>query len=63
MNPIGQGIDLDGFLLHIERHYLQEAMEQSGGKKKKAAALLGIKNYQTLAHRLKKYGFTTEEAD
>lgn len=63
MNPIGQGIDLDGFLLNVERHYLQEAMEQSGGKKKKAALLLGIKNYQTLAHRLKKYGFTVEDAD
>jgi DNA-binding protein Fis len=38
-------------------------METAGGKKKKAAALLGIRNYQTLAHRLKKHGFTVEDAD
>jgi DNA-binding NtrC family response regulator len=61
--PIGQGLDLDGFLLDIERQYLQQAMETAGGKKKKAAALLGIKNYQTLAHRLKKHGFMVEDAD
>jgi DNA-binding NtrC family response regulator len=63
LTPIAQGIDLDAFLLNIERHYLQEAMETAGGKKKKAAALLGIRNYQTLAHRLKKHGFTVEDAD
>jgi transcriptional regulator with GAF, ATPase, and Fis domain len=63
LTPLAQGIDLDAFLLNIEHHYLQEAMETSGGKKKKAAALLGIKNYQTLAHRLKKHGFTVEETD
>lgn len=61
--PLGQGIDLDEVLLNIERHYLHAAMEQTGGKKKKAAALLGIKNYQTLAHRLKKYGFMVEDSD
>jgi DNA-binding NtrC family response regulator len=63
LTPIAQGIDLDAFLLNIERHYLQEAMETAGGKKKKAAALLGIRNYQTLAHRLKKHGFTVQDAD
>lgn len=63
LTPIGQGIDLDNFLLDLERHYLWEAMEKAGGKKKKAAALLGIKNYQTLAHRLKKHGFTVEDAE
>ena len=60
---IGQGFDLDGFLLGIERHYLQQAMEAAGGKKKKAAAMLGVKNYQTLAHRLKKYGIAADDTD
>lgn len=60
---VSQGIDLDGFLMDIERQYLQQAMEMAGGKKTKAAALLGIKNYQTLANRLKKHGFMIDESD
>lgn len=61
--PLGQGIDLDKLLEETERHYLQQAMEKSGGKKKKAAAMLGIRNYQTLAHRVKKYGFQVDDSD
>lgn len=60
---VGQGFDLDGFLSEIEQHYLQQAVEQAAGKKTRAAALLGIKNYQTLAHRLKKYGLATDGTD
>lgn len=52
---ISQGIDLDGLIEKVERHYVEKAWIFSGEKKKKAAALLGIKNYQTFSKRLEKY--------
>ena len=53
---IGRGIDLNELIEKVERHYVEKAWLESGGKKKEAAALLGLPNYQTLSKRLKKYG-------
>ena len=36
--------------------FLQRALQQAKGNKAKAARLLGIENYQTLAARLKRLG-------
>lgn len=53
--PIEQGIDLDEIIGEVSLHYLERAMNSSGGNKSKAAKLLGFKNYQTLTNKLKKY--------
>ena len=53
---IGRGIDLNELIEKVERHYVEKAWLESGRKKKEAAAILGLPNYQTLSKRLKKYG-------
>jgi DNA-binding NtrC family response regulator len=50
--PLEEGFSLERHLEQIQRHYLRRAMEQSGGVKKRAAELLGYRNYQTLAAQL-----------
>jgi DNA-binding NtrC family response regulator len=50
--PLGEGFSLEQHLEQIQRHYLRRAMEESGGVKKRAAELLGYRNYQTLAAQL-----------
>ena len=50
--PLGEGFSLEDHLEQIQRHYLKRAMEEAGGIKKRAADLLGYKNYQTLAAQL-----------
>lgn len=57
--PLGNGFSLPDLLAQVQRHYLVRAMEESGGVKRKAARLLGIKNYQTLAAQLKRSGLTS----
>jgi transcriptional regulator with GAF, ATPase, and Fis domain len=54
--PLGSGFSLDAYLDDIQRRFLQRAMEEAGGVKKKAAELLGFDNYQTLSNRLDKLG-------
>jgi two-component system, NtrC family, response regulator PilR len=50
-------IDLERNLEDYEKSILVHALDQAGGVKKKAAALLGI-NYRSLRHRLQKYGLS-----
>jgi transcriptional regulator with PAS, ATPase and Fis domain len=50
--PLGEEFSLEDHLLEIQRHYLRRAMEEAGGVKKRAAELLGYRNYQTLAAQL-----------
>lgn len=52
--PLGEGFSLEQHLAEIQRHYLCRAMEESGGVKKRAAELLGYRNYQTLAAQLER---------
>ena len=51
---LGDGFDIDSYLDEIHRTLLRRAMSQSGNVKKRAAELLGVKNYQTLDARLKR---------
>lgn len=48
-------IDLESILGEVEKAYLEKAIEQSGGVKKKAAELLGI-TFRSIRYRLKKLG-------
>lgn len=55
-------IDLERELEKIERRFLTEALEQSGGIKKHAAEMLGL-NFRSFRYRLKKYGMSDDSAD
>jgi len=50
-------VDLDTVLGSIERRYLEGALGQTGGAKKKAAELLGI-NFRSFRYRLQKFGLS-----
>jgi len=49
------GIDLKKLLSDIEKDYLIKALEKAGGRKKKAAELLGL-TFREFRYRLAKYG-------
>ncbi|MBC8463646.1 MAG: sigma-54-dependent Fis family transcriptional regulator [Deltaproteobacteria bacterium] len=53
LDQIENGVALDEVLLRIERDYIKKALEVSGGKKQKAADLLGM-NYTTFLYRLER---------
>ena len=52
---VRQGIDLNGIIERVARHYLEQAVQLAGGNKARAARLLGFGNPTTLANWLKKY--------
>jgi len=51
---LGDGFVLEDLLNDVRRRYLRRAMEEAQGKKSKAARLLGMDHYQTLAEQLKR---------
>lgn len=53
--PLGNGFDLREVVAQVARHYLQRALTESGGVKKKAAELTGLPNPTTLSNWLTKY--------
>ena len=55
---LGDGFNVDEYLDEIHAELIRKAMSQSGNVKKRAAELLGVKNYQTLAARLERFGMT-----
>ena len=57
--PLGDGFSLGQHLEEIQRHYLRRAMDEAGGVKKRAAELLGYRNYQTLAAQLDRLAVET----
>jgi DNA-binding NtrC family response regulator len=54
--PLGAGFSLQQHLEEIQRHYLARALEEAGGVQRRAAELLGYRNYQTLAAQLERLG-------
>jgi two-component system response regulator PilR (NtrC family) len=50
-----EGVDLDRLLSEYERGWVLRALEQTGGVRKRAAALLGI-SFRSLRYRLEKLG-------
>ncbi len=55
LDAVDQGVSLDTILGEVERVYIRKALEISGGRKNKAADLLGI-NLRSLRYRLGKLG-------
>jgi len=53
-------IDLDAFLLEVERELIERAMRQANGNKAQAARLLGV-NRQRILRRLEQFGFAPQE--
>ncbi len=53
---IGNGFCLPEHLESIQKHFLQRGMDEANGKKRKAAELLGFKNWQTMDKQLTKFG-------
>jgi two-component system response regulator PilR (NtrC family) len=52
-------IKLDDLLARIERSYIEQALAESSGVKKKAASLLGM-NFRSFRYRLQKYEIAGE---
>jgi len=50
---MGNGFNLQEVLDFVTLHYIDRALGETGGIKKKAAELLGINNYQTLSNWIK----------
>ncbi len=47
------GLDLDAYVTHVERELIRQSLERTGGNKRQAAALLGLKR-TTLVEKLKR---------
>jgi two-component system response regulator PilR (NtrC family) len=56
------GVDLDRLLSDFERAWVTRALDQSGGVRKRAAALLGI-SFRSLRYRLEKLGLDKGDDD
>jgi two-component system response regulator PilR (NtrC family) len=56
-----EGVDLERLVADFERGWVTRALEQTGGVRKRAAALLGI-SFRSLRYRLEKLGLA-EKAD
>ena len=54
--PLGEGLDLSAILAQVARHYLQRALDETGGNKTRAAKLVGLSSYQTFTNWTKRYG-------
>ena len=55
---ISQGIDIKEIIGQISADYIRRAMDYTGHNKKRAAELLGFKNYQTLNNWMEKYNIS-----
>ncbi len=53
-HPLGEGFSLQELLEDVQRHYLDRAMDEAHGVKRRAAKMLGYTNYQTLDAQLKR---------
>ena len=53
---IREGIDLNGIIDRVARHYLEQATQHTAGNKTRAAKLLGFGKPTTLTNWLRKHG-------
>lgn len=58
-----QGFDLQGILDDVSRHYIAQALKQTGERKAAAAQLLGFSNHQTLGNWMKRLNLGTDQHD
>jgi len=54
--PLGEDFKLSEIHDFIDKHYIEMALQESGGVLKKASDLLGAGSYQNLINRMKKLG-------
>jgi transcriptional regulator with GAF, ATPase, and Fis domain len=54
--PLGGGFDVNVLLDEVRRTYVERALAEAGGKKKKAAELLGLGSYQLLSQWMDRLG-------
>ena len=54
--PVEGGIELEGLMAEVARHYIKRAMDYTRNNKTQTANLLGFSSYQTLTNWIKKYG-------
>ena len=54
--PLSESFRIDEILGEVESHYIKLALQQTGGNKARAAALLGLNNSTTLTNRMQKHG-------
>ena len=54
--PMDDAFSLQDLLQEVTRHYLERALEESEGNKRKAARLVGLKSHQTFVNWCKKNG-------
>lgn len=59
--PLGDDFSISAKLEELQTHYIQRAMMEADGKITKAARLLGMKNYQTLAAQVARLGIDYEQ--
>ncbi len=53
--PLGYGFKLPKLMEELARHYLERALHEANGNKRKATELVGLTNYQTFSNWMKKY--------
>ena len=53
--PMDNAFSLPDLLAEVARHYLERALDATGGNKTRAARLVGLPSYQTLTNWLKRY--------
>jgi len=54
--PLGEGLRLPELMAALARHYLGRALDEAGGNKTQAAALVGLPSYQTFTNWMQRYG-------
>lgn len=53
--PLGEGFEIEDYLLEIRKRFICRAMNESEGKVTHAAKLLGMPNYQTLSQQIERW--------
>jgi len=61
--PLGGDFNIKDFLALVAKSYLERALKEAGGKKTKAAELLGFPNYQSVGYWMKRYDVKREKED
>ncbi len=56
---ITEGFSIQSVIDQVVQHYIPRTLEQTGGKRARAAELLGLKNYQTLDNWIRKHDVKT----
>jgi transcriptional regulator with PAS, ATPase and Fis domain len=52
------GLDLEGLMTQVAKHYIESALDQTHNNKTQASKLLGFSNYQTFTNWMNRYGAT-----